>query len=101
MRYKLLHNQIKAPRGSVLIALYFKATQKITNNYMVEIRAHQTDDQDPEFSKKVTTRHIAGDWVYPTHLWPVGKIVQDWTYFRTKMKPRGTVDFYADQTPIL
>ena len=31
----------------------------------------------------------------PTDKWPVGKIVQDWTLLRLKLKPEGVVEFFA------
>ncbi len=64
------------------------------NSYTIHLEARNVVDEAAA-PKKGYAHHLPGDWLLPTNLWPVGKIIRDWTLFRLTFTPEGKVDFLA------
>ena len=90
--YRLLSNEMR-PNDGVIIDLFYQARKKIENGPRIHLEARGTDTNGKPGA--VYAGHIAGDWVFPMEEWPVGKIVQDRTAMRIKLKPEGEVMFYT------
>jgi len=63
---------------SQVVVLYWKTDRPIESNYVVHLDARPI--VDGRLRENVVIReepHLPGDWLLPTYLWPVGKIIQD------------------------
>jgi poly-gamma-glutamate synthesis protein (capsule biosynthesis protein) len=92
--YKLVNDEIQSPHGGQVVILYFTTDQKVKNSYSVHLESRGLDKKTDK-PRKGYASHLPGDWLWPTDRWPVGKVIQDWTMFRLKVKPEGKVDFYV------
>ncbi len=92
--YKLLLQELSPPVGAQAVALYWTAPERPKQSYWIHLEARGRHPVNGK-PKTISRRHLPGDWLLPTTEWPPGKIVQDWTLLRFKLKPEGPVDFYA------
>jgi poly-gamma-glutamate capsule biosynthesis protein CapA/YwtB (metallophosphatase superfamily) len=92
--YRLLVEKMRAPSGAQIVQLFFSTKKKLEMDYKVHLEARGLDAKTGKPATKYAG-HIPGDWLLPTSQWPLGKIIQDWTVFKMKLKPEGKVQFYA------
>lgn len=92
--YRLLVDELTAPWGAEVIALYFTADEQPKKSYFVHVEGRGTDRKTGE-PKKAMAGHLPGDWVLPSTEWPPGKVIQDFTMMRLDLKAEGTVSFFA------
>jgi hypothetical protein len=99
---RLVGYEIPAPtllRGqqiSAVIVLYWQTDRPIKENYVVHL------DARPVFGGKVREDvvireepHLPGDWIFPTYMWPVGKVVQDTQNLRMDFRGKPVSDGMA------
>lgn len=89
----------RGARMSQVVALYWTTDRPIRENYVVHLEARPLDGG--HLRKGVVIReepHLPGDWLFPTYMWPAGKIVEDTQNFRMDFRDRPMADavaFYA------
>ncbi len=92
--YQLIAPELTVPKAGQIVALYWKAEQKIDKSYRIHLEARGKHEGSGKEEKRIAS-HLPGDWLLPTDQWPPGKVIRDWTLIRLKFKPEGTVKFYA------
>jgi len=86
---------VKRKCSSMVVVLYWTADQPVKDSYLVRLEARRVIDGEMEKRPFRREDHLPGDWMLPTNLWPVGKIVQDKTNVRLVRdeEPEGSVAF--------
>lgn len=92
--YRLLAGELAVPWAGQVVAVYLRSDRPPPPRTMIHLEARGRDPKTGE-PAKITAAHLPGDWVIDPAGWPEGKIVQDLTMLRLKLKPEGAVDFYA------
>ncbi len=92
--YKLLCEELSAPKAAQIVMLYWLTEKKIERSYKIHLEARGLHQKTGKPAKQYAT-HLPGDWLLPTNKWPVGKVIRDWTLIRLTFKPAGDVEFYT------
>jgi hypothetical protein len=84
--------------SSETVVLYWQTDRPVKDSYMVHLDAREVHDGKLHVDKIIRKAyHLPGDWLFPTNLWPVGKIVQDKLNVRLPLnhEPSGEVAFFV------
>ncbi|MFZ5477711.1 MAG: CapA family protein [Myxococcota bacterium] len=80
--------------SSQTVVLYWTTDQPVTDSYVVHLEARRVVDGKMADRDMRREEHLPGDWMLPTNLWPVGKVIQDKTNVRLMNDdPTGEIAF--------
>lgn len=93
--YELIAPSLRAATDSQqVVMLYWQTSQKIADSYVVHLESRPYINGKLGRSRR-SANHLPGDWIFPTPMWPIGKVIQDATVFRLNYRPQGEVAFFA------
>lgn len=97
--YEMLSPSIQLKKGSSeTVVLYWQTDKPIKDSYIIHLDAREVHDGQLCAEKIIRKAyHLPGDWMLPTNLWPVGKIIQDKLNVRLPLshEPSGEVAFFV------
>jgi len=97
--YEMLSPTLQLKKGSSqTVVLYWQTDKPVKDSYIIHLDAREVHDGKLCADKIIRKAyHLPGDWMYPTNLWPVGKIVQDKLNVRLPLshEPSGQVAFFV------
>ncbi len=96
--YEMLSPQIvKTKCSSQTVVLYWTTDRPVEDSFIVHLEARRVLDGEVEDKQWRSENHLPGDWMLPTTMWPVGKIIQDKTNMRLVQTetPRGAMAIFT------
>jgi len=81
---------------SQVVLLYWRTDRPVKENCVVQLEARPLDGGRLRGDVVIREEpHLPGDWLFPTYMWPVGKIIQDAQNFRMDFRDRPLSDGMA------
>lgn len=91
--YELLAPSLRARKtAQQVVMLYWQTDRPQKGQYYIHLEARGKVRGRERIAGR---HHIPGDWMAPTTIWPVGKVIQDANVVRLLFDPEGAVKFYA------